>query len=346
MVERFSSPSQKDAKGISKWIPQVEEWFSPLVSGPGLRAVFRKELADHFNSRRFLILATIVAVTGLAAIYVAAVNIRQEVRETAESGFVFLRLFTASGGSLPPFTSFMGFLGPLVGLALGFDAINGERVRGTLSRLVAQPIHRDSIINGKFLASICIIALMIFALGFIVAGLGLRLIGIPPTGEEVLRILAYLGLSVVYVAFWLALSLLFSVVFRQTATSALAAIATWLFVVIFVGLLAGLIADAVVPVGSDAGAEELLRHERLHQALGRLSPTILYDEATTVLLQPQVRTLGPVLLSQIEWAVPGPLPFGQSLLLIWPHLTGLVAATLVCFAASYVLFMRHEIRAS
>ncbi len=181
--------SERRRDGAALWLGRLRGYLWP--GAPGLRAVYRKEMADHINSSRFMILAAIVAIAGLAAIYVAALNIRAEVRRTAETGFIFLRLFTASGGSLPPFTSFVGFLGPLVGLALGFDAINGERARGTLSRLVAQPIYRDSVINGKFLAGIAIIAMMIFSLGLIVAGMGLSLIGIPPTAEEALRILCY-----------------------------------------------------------------------------------------------------------------------------------------------------------
>jgi len=33
------------------------------------------------------------------------------------------------------------------------------------------------------------------------------------------------------------------------------------------------------------------------------------------------------------------------LLLIWPHVTGIIAATLVCFTVAYICFMRQEIRA-
>ncbi|HHW55783.1 MAG: ABC transporter permease, partial [bacterium] len=79
--------------------------------------------------------------------------------------------------------------------------------------------------------------------------------------------------------------------------------------------------------------------------LSRLSPATLYSEAITTILTPEVRTLGPIFLEQVEGAIAGALPLGQSLLLIWPHLTGLVAATLICFAASYLLFLRQEIRA-
>lgn len=312
--------------------------------GEGAGVILRKEVSDHFASKRLLILFGLVAVTCLSSVYVTAMTIRQSAAEAAETGFVFLLLFSTSGASLPSFLSFFGFLGPLVGLTLGFDSINGERIRGTLGRVLAQPIHRDAVINGKFLAGLYTVSLMLLALVLLVSGIGIRLTGIPPTGSEASRLACFFILSVIYVAFWLSVSILFSVIFRQAATSALAAIAVWIFFTIFAGLLAGLVADAIVPLGSDPLPLELLRHQRIQMALSRLSPSTLYYEATSVLLTPHLRTLGPVFLEQLEGAIPGALPLRQALLLIWPDVTGLLAATLVCFAVSYVIFMRQEIR--
>ena len=90
---------------------------------------------------------------------------------------------------------------------------------------------------------------------------------------------------------------------------------------------------------------ELARAE-LQAAFARLSPNILFGEATIAVLNPGTRALGPVLFAQLEGALLGsPLPFGQSLLLIWPQLTGLIAAVILTFTLSYVLFQREEIRA-
>ncbi|MEW6623334.1 MAG: ABC transporter permease subunit [Bacillota bacterium] len=311
----------------------------------GLSAVVLKELADYLRGKRFLILSLIVGLTCFAALYTAAVTIRSTVGRD-ELEFVFLRLFTTSGASLPfSFISFIAFFGPLVGVILGFDAINGERDRGTLSRLLSQPIYRDALINGKFLAGVIVIAIVIYSLGLLVGGLGLILIGIPPTIEELLRIFAYLTLSVIYISFWLSLSMFFSVVFRQTSTSALAGIAVWLFLAVFAALLAGMVAEAVYPVHDTSDINRILAQTKLQQNLSRFSPTTLYDEAVTTLLNPSIRTLGPIMIEQIIGAIKGPISFGQSLLLIWPHVVGLIAAALLCFAAAYISFMRQEIRA-
>lgn len=314
------------------------------MTNSGLYVLYRKELADHFRSKRFMIVLLIVAVTCLASVYSAGLGIRAAV-QSEQNSFVFLKLFTASGGTLPSFATFISFLGPLVGLALGFDAINGERNRGTLSRLMAQPIHRDAIINAKFLAGCTVLAIMLLTLSLAVAGFGIILIGIPPTLEELARILLFILLTIAYMALWLAISQLFSLLFRQTATSALAGIAVWLFFVVFMDLFAGLIANALFPVNENSLSTEILRNYKLKQNIGRLSPTMLYDEAAVTILNPGVRTLGLVLTTQLEGAIAGALPLGQSLLLVWPHVTGILAATMLCFAIAYVYFMRQEIRA-
>lgn len=338
MKARELNTAAKEGKGIFR-VATGWQW-----SSHSLGVVFRKELADHLRSPRFTILFLLIAVTGIASAYVAGQTIRTTVGQEA-GDFVFLRLFTTSGNSLPPFTSFLSFLGPLVGLGLAFDAINGEHNSGTLSRLLAQPLYRDDVINGKFLAGISLLGMMLLALGFVVAGLGLVMIGVPPTTEEVGRLLLYLALTVVYIAFWLSVSLLFSIVFRQAATSALAGIGLWLFFAIFAQLLAGAIANAVFPVTDQSPPEEVLRNVIWEQGLSRLSPSVLYGEAAATLLSPGVRTLGPVMLEQVAGAIPGTLPLGQSVLLVWPHLAGLVAATLIIFALAYYLFLRQEIRA-
>jgi len=310
-----------------------------------MRVLYRKELIDHIRSKRFLIILFLVAVTGIASIYSAGYGIYSAVKGD-ENDFVFLRLFTSSGGSLPSFVSFMSFLGPLVGLSLGFDAINAERARGTLSRLLAQPIHRDTVINGKFLAGVSVIALMITSLGFAVGGLGIIMIGIPPTFEELMRILVYLIYTILYMSLWFAISLMFSLLFRQAATSALAGIALWLFLTIFIGILAGLVADGLFPINDRATIDTILRNQQTKLYISRISPSQLYDEVTVTILNPGVRTVSPILIDQLHGAIPGVMSLGQSILLVWPHLVALIAITMACFVISYVYFMRQEIRAS
>ena len=105
------------------------------------------------------ILLVLVALAGLASVHSASGPIRDAADAASQTPSIFLYLFTLSPDRVPAFHEFLGILGPLLGIAFGFDAINGERSQRTLPRLVAQPIHRDEIINGKFVAGIGAIAL-------------------------------------------------------------------------------------------------------------------------------------------------------------------------------------------
>ncbi|MGV3761759.1 ABC transporter permease [Parapedobacter sp.] len=307
--------------------------------------IVQKEISDHVRSWRFNVLLFLILLTCFGSLYTSITSLVAELSKSsnADDPFLFLKLFTQSDGSLPPFHVFIGFLGPLLGIGLGFDAINSEQNSGTLSRVMSQPIHRDYLINAKFVAALTVIGVMFFALGFLVMGFGLFIIGIPPTATEFLRIIFFLLLSVLYVAFWLNLAVFLSIRFRQAATSALTAIAIWLFFTVFYQLIVNIVARAMAPPEM-VSQEQLLGYQQFIGNLMRVVPSQLYTDATTTLLMPSVRSLGPLTMQQTYGAIPSPLPLGQSLLIVWPQLTGLIAATVVCFALSYVSFMRKEIR--
>jgi len=113
---------------------------------------------------------------------------------------------------------------------------------------------------------------------------------------------------------------------------------------VFWGMIAPLAAELFGPAGPGPFAE--LQRAELQQAISRVSPNVLFGEATLAILNPATRALGPVFFSQLQGAVLGaPLPFAESLMLVWPHLTGLIAAVIVAFTIAYVLFQRQEVRA-
>ncbi|MFQ5857135.1 MAG: ABC transporter permease [Anaerolineae bacterium] len=308
----------------------------------GLWAVVVKEMADHLTSVRMRILEVLIVLTAAGTVYAAMQRLRDGV---GEDPFLLLKLFTTARDPLPAFVGFLGFLVPLIAIALAFDAVNGELSQRTMSRILAQPIYRDALLLGKFLAGLFTLALVLTAIWLLIIGLGIVGLGVPPSGEEVARSLWFLLASIFYGGIWLALGMVFSIMFRQPATAALASIAAWLFFMVFWGMLAGLVAPMLRPVEFGL-PEEILAQTELEMTLARVSPNTLYSEVMLALLQPTIRSIGLVLPIQLQGAILGtPLPLRQSLLLIWPQLTGLIAATILLFALGYVLFQRQEIRA-
>lgn len=308
-----------------------------------MRAILRKELADYFTSIRFIVLFILVMFASVAGLVAASQGIRGA---NLPEGFVFLGLFTTSGNVIPSLVTLIILLVPIIGIALGFDAINSERTSGTLSRILSQPVFRDSLINGKFLAGVVTLSIMVGTMLLLVSGYGLSMIGVPPTAEEIIRLFIYLFLTIIFGAFWMGLAILFSVLLRRVAASLLISLALWLFFSIFILLVAPAIANALVST-ADGSEAEIIRNTELRQMMLRFSPNTLFSEATTALLLPVVvGSLGGITQSQVAYMLPNPLSLGQSLLLIWPHITSLVSLSAICFAISYVLFMRQEIRAT
>lgn len=317
----------------------------------GILTIFRKEMGDHFNSLRFLLISALIVMVGVIITSMVGMAIQEELKGMAKPTLIFLLLFTSTG-KLFSFVQFIGFFGPLLGIFLGFDSINRERVSRTLSKLVSQPIFRDSIINAKFLSGVAIIAIILVATVLLISGLGIRLIGVVPGAEEVSRLVIYVVISLLYISFWLGISILFSVIFRSAATSALASLAIWIFFSFFVSLGASVLSDAVAPISQTASgvdAEMLIRHERIQRLTSLVSPMTLYSEATTTILDPMrktTRTL--VLMGPLERfsmsRFQSPLPLLESIFIVIPHIISIVAITLLCFGICYFVFMRQEIR--
>lgn len=331
-------------------LDEVERERSPL-GRPGWTVIAGKELSDHLNSVRFLVLLAVLALVAVIPLYFASGRIRELAEQASGARAVFLALFTLGSQQVPQLRVdyFVGIIAPLLGIAFAFDAVNGERSDGTLPRLLSQPIHRDDVVNGKFAAGLAIIALTLAAVVAVISGFGLLRLGIVPDASEVLRILAWLGLTILYVGLWLAFGLLLSVLLRRAATSGLIGFGVWILITIFGGLIVGLVAGIVAPVPTTGAVDDVLASAQLQQLITRLLPSTLYQEASIVLLDPSVTqvstpaTIGQAIAAQEQ--IGSILSLDQSLLLVWPHVVALVALTVVCFAAAYVAFMRQEVRA-
>jgi ABC-2 type transport system permease protein len=172
-----------------------------------------------------------------------------------------------------------------------------------------------------------------------------------PGLEEIWRLIVFLIISIFYLSFWLGLAILFSISFKSIATSALASVALWIFLSFFISLGADVVANAVVPTGSqdEAQTEAIVKNAQVKEVVSLFSPMVLYSEATSTIIDPMRKTthsiilMGPMERLSVS-RFQNPLPLDQSLIVVSPHVIALVAMTLICFAISYILFMLQEIR--
>jgi len=309
-----------------------------------------KEFGDHLLSVRFFVLLIVLGLAAAIPLYFAADRIRSLAPAASGAPAVFLALFTLGSQQIDLLRvdAFVGMVAPLLGLAFAFDAVNGERSEGTLPRLLAQPIYRDDVINGKFTAGMAVIGLVLVSVVVFIAGFGMLRLGIVPHGSEVLRLVSWVFVTFVYVGLWLAFGLLLSVLLRRAATAALIGFGVWLLVSVFGGLITTIVTGFLRPA-ADTSIDTAIGNAQLQQLVTRLMPSTLYAEISRVILNPSVTQISaPTTIGQVvqgQQQIDTLLSLDQSLLLVWPQIVALVGLTIVCFGAAYVAFMRQEVRA-
>ncbi|MCY7418385.1 MAG: ABC transporter permease, partial [Chloroflexi bacterium] len=199
---------------------------APMVTLPatrsipaGWRVIGAREFTEHLLSVRFIALFLVLGLAGMLAIYAVAGSFREAASAIASQAAgsltgqqfpVFPLLFTQSpaipgisGQTFPSFAGLVALLGPVLGIAFGFDAISSERSEGTLPRLVSQPIHRDDVINGKFVAGLAVITMILAAVIVMLSGVGIIRLGIVPNVDVGLRLVTWFLVASIFVAFWL-----------------------------------------------------------------------------------------------------------------------------------------------
>ena len=163
--------------------------------------------------------------------------------------------------------------------------------------------------------------------------------------------MACLLVTIVYAGVWLALAMLFSIIFRSAATAALVALGhvalphdpvAAALAVSGLSVRVGYGRDSrgiVEPFGRAAGfrpavARRLVRRDRRRAARSDGA----FDPATA----PGLTGLGPGATGSVPGA---PLPLLQSIEVAWPQTVGMIAGAILLFVIGYVIFQRQEVRA-
>ncbi len=118
----------------------------------------------------------------------------------------------------------------LMGLIFAYDAIAGERERGTLRLVLAQPIRRGQILLAKYISAMaCLLVPLILSLLF---ALLLLTRSIPLSTDDFLRIAGIVFTSFAYLSLFYLIGLLISVATRRTGTALMLAMFVWGFLIL------------------------------------------------------------------------------------------------------------------
>ena len=194
-----------------------------------------KEFWDRIRNRWVLAVALVFTVFALVIAYFGA----------AQQGAVGFRSIDVTIASL---VSLVIYLIPLIALVLGFDAIVGERERGSLDLLLSMPITRVELLLGKYLG---LAAALTFST---VAGFGLVAV-VLSSQLELNALFHYFGFmlsSVLLGCAFLSLAVMLSVFAGDRTRASGLAIAMWFFFVLVFDLL---LLGALVVSGGQWGGE-------------------------------------------------------------------------------------------
>jgi Cu-processing system permease protein len=204
-----------------------------------IAALAAKEFSDRLRNRWVLAVALVFTVFSLAITYFGS----------AAQGQIGPRSIEATIASL---VSLVIYLIPLIALLLGFDAIVGERERGSLDLLLALPITRLELLLGKYLGLAAALALSTLAGFALVAALLWQRFGM----AGLYHYGGFVFSSVLLGLAFLSLALLLSVLARDRTRASGLAIALWFaLVLVFDLLLLGLLVASGGELGGVLGGD-------------------------------------------------------------------------------------------
>jgi len=136
-------------------------------------------------------------------------------------------------------------------VVLTFDAISGERLRGTLRLMASNSVSRAQILLGKYLA-VLIISLAVLLIGGLISLAIINLLSVAiPMKADVVPLLLFVLLSMFYVSLFVSMSLLASSLTRTSATALLSLLFIVIVLVFVVPNMAGIIAGKLVDAPTD-----------------------------------------------------------------------------------------------
>lgn len=149
------------------------------------------------------------------------------------------------------FTFIVQIVLSLFAILFTYDAINGERESGTLKLAMSNAVPRARYVLAKFVGAwlgLTIPVLIPVLLGVLVV----LLIGLPLDADSWAKLATFLGVSILYFTFFIALGIFVSALTRRSSVSFLILLVTWVSLVLIIPRAATMAAGQVVRVANVA----------------------------------------------------------------------------------------------
>jgi len=202
--------------------------------------VARKEIAENFKSVRYWAIIGLFVLLYVASTYAIGFAVR---------GFGGLpvggRARTVLQLSIQVVNA-LTYIAPLLGIALGFGAIAAEREKGTIRLVLARPIYRDDLINGKLIAAVTLIVLAISLSTTLAVPLAVALQNVNVTVEDFARLaLLVLPATLLALAYY-AIALFVSVNAGRSSHALVVSLAVWIFFTFILPVIVAFVAFQIL----------------------------------------------------------------------------------------------------
>ncbi|WP_048148249.1 ABC transporter permease [Methanolacinia paynteri] len=319
-----------------------------------LAIISQKELSDHVTSRRFLLILTITClVLGVAAANgVTDYNNALERYKVGEEGDPFMPSILYAFGKITDSVGLEG-LGAIIGIAIGFDLIAGEREGRSLKTILSQPLYRDELINGKAIGGITTLAIITLA-GFLTILAIFLVISIVPSFEEVFLIGVIWFITLLYMISYFSMALMSSVL-AKTSSGAMIISLIILFIMTYIIPVGGgelgtcLLGPEPEDIGYDHDSQLQANYERavldIYDFFNLFSAQRVYSSITSPITDPSYYAIYQLGFDNLDET--GNIEKPSLLGIIgdkWINIIVFIMWPVLFFGIAYVKFMRTDLR--
>lgn len=270
----------------------------------------------------------------------------------------------------------MSLAGSALAIVMGFDLITREREEGSLKQLLTRPLYRDTVIIGKAVSGIAAIVIMVGAT-FLIAMAILLIYGIVPQGDDLYRIAAFFGVTVLFIACYFTLSLMVSTLTRSSTMAILCMLGLFLifYLVPSVSYQATQMIIGPYPSSPDtssiyqpsyggnytpptdeqtAAMNEVQwkyqndsiayskKQQQISDIISYTSPYSSYSALYSVIISKQKPWDAADMYSSHGWSYKA-LPLADTLMPKWSYILALLVEIVAALGLSYLFFMRSDV---
>ena len=262
--------------------------------------IAKKEFQDIFRSRTFSVMLMLLLTLTVTSILVSTLIFRSQVTQYENSLAVLQSLGkipTEAAPQLFPLNLLRGvvdyleIIGAIIGILLGYLSISKEKNTKTLKLLLSRPITKKDIIAGKIIGNLLFVSLTILFVAAVILASFYLIGGITLTSVELIKMLIFVIISIVYIMVFFTLAVFLSVQQKTLSNALIICFVIWLvFVLVLPQIGDTMDPDNQVPggffksMGFDKPQEEAVMakfsgYENTRNFIEQLSITKQYERA-------------------------------------------------------------------